>query len=101
METSLQKALQHLKGQRSCTAMKEVKRDNGTMATEEEEIRKEVELFYTSLYTPAQVEMAAAEELWAIASPLLARCITEAQADLIQTINLKKVRATLKEAPKG
>ncbi|KAJ9087173.1 hypothetical protein DSO57_1035785 [Entomophthora muscae] len=71
------------------------------MATEEEEIRKEVELFYTSLYTPAQVDMAAAEALQAIASPSLASCSTEAQADLVRTITLKEVRATLKEAPKG
>ncbi|KAJ9067775.1 hypothetical protein DSO57_1035804 [Entomophthora muscae] len=101
MGTSSKKALQHLKGQRSCTAMTEVKRDNRTMATEEEEIRKEVELFYTSLDTPAQVDMAAAEELQAIASPLLSRCSTEEQADLIRTITLKEVRAILKEAPKG
>ncbi|KAJ9071956.1 hypothetical protein DSO57_1032171 [Entomophthora muscae] len=71
------------------------------MATEEEEIRKEVELFYTSLYTPAQVDMVAAEELWAIASPSLARCSSEEQADLVRTITLKEVRANLKEAPKG
>ncbi|KAJ9083325.1 hypothetical protein DSO57_1035811 [Entomophthora muscae] len=101
MGTSSQKALQHLKGQRFCTAMTEVKRDNGTMATEEEEIRKEVELFYTSLYTPAQVDMAAAEELQAIASPSLAICSAEVQADLVQTITLKEFRAKLKEAPKG
>ncbi|KAJ9073947.1 hypothetical protein DSO57_1011165 [Entomophthora muscae] len=45
--------------------------------------------------------MAAAEELRAIASPSLARCSTKAQADLVKTITLKEVRATLKEAPKG
>ncbi|KAJ9077389.1 hypothetical protein DSO57_1017184 [Entomophthora muscae] len=71
------------------------------MVTEEEEIRKEVELFYTSLYTPAQVDMAAAEELQEIASPSLARCSTKAQADLVRSITLKEIRATLKEAPKG
>ncbi|KAJ9067557.1 hypothetical protein DSO57_1037950 [Entomophthora muscae] len=101
MGTSSRKALQHMKGQRSCTAMTEVKRDNRTMTTEEEEIRKEVELFYTSLYTPAQVDMTAAEELWAIAAPSLATCSAEAQADLVKTITLKDFRGALKEAPKG
>ncbi|KAJ9054671.1 hypothetical protein DSO57_1011673 [Entomophthora muscae] len=71
------------------------------MATEEEKISKEVEEFYTSLYTPAQVDIAAEEELWTKAAPSLARCSTEAQADLVRTITLKEVRATLKKAPKG
>ncbi|KAJ9081790.1 hypothetical protein DSO57_1011139 [Entomophthora muscae] len=101
MGTSSQKALQRLKGQRSHTAMTEVKRDNRTMATEEEEIRKEVELFYTSLYTLAQVDMTAAEELRPMAPSSLERCSTEEQMDLVRTITLKEVRATLKEAPKG
>ncbi|KAJ9065929.1 hypothetical protein DSO57_1014549 [Entomophthora muscae] len=89
MGTSSCKALQYLKGQRSRTAMTEVKRDNITMATEEEEIKKEVELFYINLYTPVQVDMEAAEELWVKASPSLAKCSTKAQEDLIRTITLK------------
>ncbi|KAJ9067672.1 hypothetical protein DSO57_1036727 [Entomophthora muscae] len=89
MGTSSQKALQYLKGQRSRTAMTEVKQDNRTMDTEEEEIRVEVEHLYTTLYTPAQVDMAAAKEFWAIASPSLVKCSAEAQEDLVGTITLK------------
>lgn len=81
--------------------MTEVKWDGRTMATEEEEIRKEVEKFHTTLYTPAQVGMAVAEKLCVIASLSLARCRTKVQDDLVKKITLKEVRATLKEAPKG
>ncbi|KAJ9085331.1 hypothetical protein DSO57_1015142 [Entomophthora muscae] len=65
--------------------MTEVIRDNITRAMEEEEIREEVEQFYTNLYTPAQMDMGAAEELHTIASPSLATCSTKAQADLSHT----------------
>ncbi|KAJ9080260.1 hypothetical protein DSO57_1027020 [Entomophthora muscae] len=70
------------------------------MATEEEEIRKEVEQFYTNLYTSEEINMETAEELCAIASSALTTCVLEAQADLVKSITLKEVRATLKEAPK-
>ncbi|KAJ9076081.1 hypothetical protein DSO57_1029594 [Entomophthora muscae] len=81
--------------------MTEMKSNNGTMATEKDEIRKEVEQFYTNLYTLEEVNKKAAEELCAKDSPALTFCTPEAQVDLVKNITIKEVRDTFKEAPKG
>ncbi|KAJ9068195.1 hypothetical protein DSO57_1031136 [Entomophthora muscae] len=101
MGTSSCKALDHLKVTRSCTAMTKVRRDNKSMATEEGEIKREVKDFNTSLYFPDTVDMCAAEALHNIAAPAIIRCGEEDKKDLVAQITLKKVKATLKKAPKG
>ncbi|KAJ9065072.1 hypothetical protein DSO57_1023596 [Entomophthora muscae] len=45
--------------------------------------------------------MKAAETLCNIDDPSLTQCDSEAQKDLVNTINLKETSATLKEASKG
>ncbi|KAJ9061999.1 hypothetical protein DSO57_1015239 [Entomophthora muscae] len=101
MGTSPRKALDHLKVTHSHTAMTEVRRDNKSMSIEKGEIKREVEDFYTSLYSPDTVDMCAAEALCNIASPVIIKCGEEDKKDLVAQITLKEVKATLKEAPKG
>ncbi|KAJ9085239.1 hypothetical protein DSO57_1016041 [Entomophthora muscae] len=98
MDTSSRKALDHLKVTRSRTAMTEVRRDNRSIATEEGEIKREVEDFYTSLYSPDTVDMHAAETLCNIAAPAIIKCGEEHKKDLVAQFTLKEVKATLKEA---
>ncbi|KAJ9053777.1 hypothetical protein DSO57_1020885 [Entomophthora muscae] len=101
MGTSSRKALDHLKVTRSRTAMTEVRRNNGSMATEEGEIEMEVEDIYTLLYSPDTVDMCAAKALRNIAAPAIIKCGEEDKEDLVAHITLKEVKATLKKAPKG
>ncbi|KAJ9090444.1 hypothetical protein DSO57_1002750 [Entomophthora muscae] len=101
MGTSSHKALDHLKVTCSRTAMTEVRRDNRFIATEEEDIKREVEDFYTSLYSLYTVDMHAAETLRNIAAPAIIKCGEEDKKDLVAQITLKEVKVTPKKAPKG
>ncbi|KAJ9083722.1 hypothetical protein DSO57_1031814 [Entomophthora muscae] len=101
MSTSSHKALDHLKVTCSCTAMTEVRRDNGSIATEEGEIKREVEDLYTSLYSLDTVDIHAAETLRNIAASTIIKCGEEDKKDLMAQITLKEVKVTLKDAPKG
>ncbi|KAJ9089224.1 hypothetical protein DSO57_1015159 [Entomophthora muscae] len=100
MGTSSRKALDYLKVTRFRTAMTEVRRDNRSIATEEGEIKREVEDFYTSLYSPDTVDMHAAETLCNIAAPAIIKFGEEDKKDLVAQITLKEAKATLNEVPR-
>ncbi|KAJ9080135.1 hypothetical protein DSO57_1028220, partial [Entomophthora muscae] len=70
------------------------------VAADEEEIKVEVETFYTSFYQYTEVHQMTLTQLMDIALPALTKCSADESKDLIATISTKDVQLALKESPR-